>query len=441
MAGTSCLGVWRLASACSSQTRAMLRCARLPVVTETAAMLCQHSCCRPQLILYRNAGFFNRLTADELWQGVQGVSNAGKKRGRGKLRTGGRRRINLNRGQVIGEGSTAMVWPGLNTQVIQGSHLLRVQQLSANTQRMKRIQEARDKGTKRKSIKTPALKRGFTGAKFPGQSVGAPDPVGDYEFEGFDAKILEFKLVANMTGNLGKKFRSSAFVVTGNKNGLAGYALAKSSSFDGAFRKAKNMASQRLQYVDRFQGHTVYHNFYSKEKETAVMVRKAAKGHGLRCHRVLKTICEIIGIEDIYVKVEGSTGNVQNMTKAFFKGLQKQESHQELSERMNLHLVELRRERDYFPNVIASPTSEVSTKGVKEEVVNFENLYFRGRVPLYKAKTKPFWQKHPHWYIKWAQLHVVRNQPAAQLERRVVGFEPSTEEKSLRQLPLKGTRE
>ena len=33
---------------------------------------------------------------------------------------------------------------------------------------------------------------------------------------------FQFKLVTNMTGNLGRKQRFSAFVITGNKNGLAG---------------------------------------------------------------------------------------------------------------------------------------------------------------------------------------------------------------------------
>ena len=47
-------------------------------------------------------------------------------------------------------------------------------------------------------------------------------------------------------------------------------------------------------------------------------------GSGLTCHRALKTICEVIGITDLSAKVEGSTTNIQNLTKAFFNGLQKQ---------------------------------------------------------------------------------------------------------------------
>lgn len=41
------------------------------------------------------------VTAEDLWGGVFGVSNAGRKRGRGKH---GRRKVDLNKGQVIGLG-------------------------------------------------------------------------------------------------------------------------------------------------------------------------------------------------------------------------------------------------------------------------------------------------------------------------------------------------
>lgn len=43
------------------------------------------------------------VSADELWKGVVGVSNAGKKKGRGK-RVGRKKVTDLNKGQFIGEG-------------------------------------------------------------------------------------------------------------------------------------------------------------------------------------------------------------------------------------------------------------------------------------------------------------------------------------------------
>ena len=47
--------------------------------------------------------FVSIVTADQLWSGVTGVSNAGKKRGRGR-RVGRKKRADLNKGQELGTG-------------------------------------------------------------------------------------------------------------------------------------------------------------------------------------------------------------------------------------------------------------------------------------------------------------------------------------------------
>ncbi|KAK7104937.1 small ribosomal subunit protein uS5m-like [Littorina saxatilis] len=388
-----------------------------------------------QLTVCRNVSFVGKVTADDLWGGVYGVSNAGRKRGRGKR---ARKKTDLNRGQIIGVGKNNMVWPGLNAPVIKGKEVVNIKQLPPDPERESRMMEMRDRGSQFRSFKVPALQRGWTGAKFPGTSVGPPDPVGDYKFEGFDSRVLEFKLVTNMTGNLGRKQRFSSFVVTGNKNGLAGFALAKAPNAKASLRKAKNMAAQRLRYIERYDNHTVFHNFYSKEKQTAVFVYKAAKGSGLTCHRAVKTICEVIGIQDMSAKVEGSTTNVQNLTKAFFAGLQRQETHQELADRVKLNVVEFRPDMDNIPLVVARPqdgkTREV---GVKEEGFNFEHLYYGGKVPLYRPKAPPFYTKFKSWHIKNRYLVKMRNQRHAQLERLALGIEPSYEEKKRRARALR----
>lgn len=46
-------------------------------------------------------------------------------------------------------------------------------------------------------------------------------------------------------------------------------------------------------------------------------------GYGLRCHRAVITLCKLIGIEDMYAKVDGSV-NLLNITRALFHGLANQ---------------------------------------------------------------------------------------------------------------------
>ncbi|KAG7173030.1 28S ribosomal protein S5-like [Homarus americanus] len=175
-----------------------------------------------------------------------------------------------------------------------------------------------------------------------------------------------------------RKRRMSIFVVTGNGNGLGGFALAKATTVPDAIRKVKNMAGQRLLYIERYNEHTVLHDFFTQFGKTKIFVKKVPEGHGLVCHRAIRTICEVIGIKDIHAKVEGPS-NIQNLTKAFFLGLINQKTHQKLADEKQLHLVEFRDETLNFPKVIASPQS--SKVRTADEIPNTEELDF-GRMKI-----------------------------------------------------------
>lgn len=64
------------------------------------------------------------VTGAELWKGCTSVSNAGKKRGRGKMAGKGLTK-DLNQGQIIGQGRKRLILPGLNTPVKRGSDIVR----------------------------------------------------------------------------------------------------------------------------------------------------------------------------------------------------------------------------------------------------------------------------------------------------------------------------
>lgn len=72
------------------------------------------------------------VPASHLWKSVTSVSNAGKKRGRGKSVW---RPRDLNRGQIIGVGKANIVWPGLSSPIIQGKELVKQKQLPPDPER------------------------------------------------------------------------------------------------------------------------------------------------------------------------------------------------------------------------------------------------------------------------------------------------------------------
>ncbi|OQV19115.1 28S ribosomal protein S5, mitochondrial [Hypsibius exemplaris] len=353
--------------------------------------------------------FFAHLSQERLWKSATSVSNAGRKRGRAR----GRKMVkNLNRGQVLGFGNTNMVWPGLNAPLFRGKEPVQQQQLPPDPSRKEKLYKMRDSIEKFRQVKVTPLERGWSGNKMPGRSLGPPDPIGDEKFDEFDTKVLEMKQVANMTGTVGRVRRFSILVVTGNKKGLMSVALAKAIDARTALRKARNRSIKKLRFVERFEGRTVFHDFHHQIDSTHVFVERKPEGYGIVGHRAIKTICEQIGIRDLHAKVEGRI-NLQKVVKCFIAGLEAQETHEQLSERKGLHVVEFQQEHQAFPHVLASPKTqpvrtEVDRVGDREEL-RFPQLYMDGRVRLRKPKNPPFYTKLPSWEKKLKEMEITRN--------------------------------
>ncbi|XP_045537839.1 28S ribosomal protein S5, mitochondrial [Papilio machaon] len=362
--------------------------------------------------------FFNKLPAEKLWKSVTSVSNAGAKKGRGK--GAGRIRIrDLNRGQVIGVGKVNMLWPGLSAPVIRGRELLKQQRLPDDPERMEKLIKLRDSMTKFRRIKLSSIERGWSGTRMPGRSIGPPDPVADEEFTGFDTKVLQLRSLLIMKGTLGRTRNYQAMVVTGNGQGLAGFGLGRAKEAPAALRKAKNRAGKKLMHFDIYNGHTIFHDFFTAFGKTKIYVEKKNEGFGLSCHRAIKEICQAIGIKDLRAKVEGSH-NLQHIVKAFFIGLLQQRTHQKLAEEKKLHLVEYKAENEYYPTVVASP-SVVRTKDEipKDETLDFIQYVMNDKVVLKKKKFPRFYETMPHYDIYLKKYERYRNHEKIRLNLKI----------------------
>ncbi|XP_077191976.1 small ribosomal subunit protein uS5m [Paroedura picta] len=303
----------------------------------------------------RQSSFFNKLTADELWKGVLAESGTGGRKGRGK-RTKKKLKKDLNRGQIIGEGRSGFLWPGLNAPVLKDGATQTIKQ--RDKEERERIQSdiirQRDEWEKKRKSKIKR-ERGWTGNSWGGISLGPPDPGPNGEtYEDFDSRVIELKSVFNMTAKDGRKRTVSALVAVGNGKGAAGFAVGKASDKMAALRKARNRAIHYLHYIERYNDHTIYHDIAVNFKKTVIRMKMKNKGYGLRCHRAIITMCKLIGITDMYAKLYGSN-NMLNLTKAFFKGLSSQETHQDLANKKSLYVVEFREECGPLPIVVAAP--------------------------------------------------------------------------------------
>ena len=128
----------------------------------------------------------------------------------------------------------------------------------------------------------------------------------------------------------------------------------------------------------------MYHDFYTAYGNTRIFVRAKPPGHGIVAHRIIKSMCELIGIKDLHAQIEGSL-NPLHVAKAFFLGLLRQRTHQALANEKKLHLVEFREETGNFPLVVASPEDGVVRTEAeigKDEVLDFQvvNSHFQSLI-------------------------------------------------------------
>ncbi|KAM5228051.1 small ribosomal subunit protein uS5m [Ctenodactylus gundi] len=334
----------------------------------------QTQCCiaSPSILTgqqYRPYSFFTKLTADELWKGVLAETGAGGRKGRGK-RSKKKRKKDLNRGQVIGEGHSGYLWPGLNVPLLKNGVVQPISQRSKEEQEKveANLLQQREEWDRKRKIKVKR-ERGWSGNTWGGVSLGPPDPDPSGEtFEDFDTRILEVRNVFNMTAKEGRKKSVRVLVAVGNGKGAAGFAIGKATERVDAFRKAKNKAVHYLHYIERYEDHTIFHDISLRFKRTHIKMKKQPRGYGLRCHRAIITICRLIGIKDMYAKVSGSV-NMVNLTRGLFQGLSRQETHQCLADRKGLHVVEFREECGPLPIVVASPQGALRTDPEPEEEV------------------------------------------------------------------------
>lgn len=88
-----------------------------------------------------------------------------------------------------------------------------------------------------------------------------------------------------------------------------------------------------------------------------------------------------------------------------------QKTHEEIAEEKRLHLVELIPENFYYPTVLASPSVCKKEEEIdKDEIIDFKQYCFDGKVVYKWKKYPPFYTKHKSWEIYLKKQEKLRNQ-------------------------------
>ena len=128
----------------------------------------------------------------------------------------------------------------------------------------------------------------------------------------------------------GRRFGFSALVVVGNQSGKIGIAHAKAKQVPDAIKKATEVAKRNLIKIPLKEGRTLHHDVEGKNGSGKVFLRAAPAGTGIIAGGAIRSVCEVLGIQDVVAKSLGSA-NPHNVLKACVNGLKSQISPKILS--------------------------------------------------------------------------------------------------------------
>jgi len=135
----------------------------------------------------------------------------------------------------------------------------------------------------------------------------------------FEEEVVAINRVTKVVKG-GRRFRFSALVVVGNKQGRVGFGTGKASEVPEAIKKAIENAKNNLIDVPLVNA-TIPHEVVGVFGGGRMVIRPAAPGTGIIAGGAARIIFDLAGVHDVLSKSLGSKTAI-NVVRATFQGLE-----------------------------------------------------------------------------------------------------------------------